>query len=128
MWKNHLRTLWAWVNQRTVAPWVIIAFTTVYGFARWEATVSAQAVKVAEIEVTTEKRLAELREQVVRDQAQLRTDLIDRLDDIKKQQSKIDDKLDENRKDLDKLKEHVRGVSSDMYVVCIRVSGHCVLR
>lgn len=122
---QSLRSAWAWVNQKTVAPWVLIVLTAVYGFARWEATVNAQSAQVIELKSDTAQSIQQVRAELQRSYEDLHHELIERLDDIKQNQHVIDQKLDTAKHDIDHVKDSVRDLSSDLSIVCDKVSGRC---
>ena len=108
---GSLRRLWAWINHKSIAPWVLVILGAVYGFAKWETTLSAQSAQVQELKQDTTKSIDDVKAQVQRDHDDLHQDLIERLDDLKDAQKAMDHKIDDVRRDMDSVKDRVRDLS-----------------
>ena len=122
---TSLRKLWVKVSKHSIAPWVVLILTGVYTFGRWEADVSAQSRRIEELHENSRRELSELKSNVEQETAAMHRVVIDRLDDIKEGQRDLGRKLDDAQKDLDRVKDRVREVSSDLAIVCSRVEGSC---
>lgn len=115
---SSFRAFWAYINRKTIAPWVVFIASSVWFFSHQETVVSAQSAQIQEIKQDTAAKISDLSNTIYRDHEDLHKDLIERLEDIKQSNRNIDGKLESARSDQDHLK-------SNIVILCTKLNAPC---